>query len=422
MHKIRFAFSLSLILAATAGHAQGADPVPPELLFERLAPSVWTLEAFDAQDRPLAGGSAVVIGPGRLVTACDTLVKARRIAVTRDNVSYGGTLEQPDPERNLCGLHVKNFAAPAVSVASAEGMKPASRVYAIGSPRGQDPTIADGLLTALRRGPGGELAGLQVSVPLASVSSGGGLFDNRGRLIGITTQAQRDPGVHLVLPASWIAELPQRAEVALANRTAPATAAASAPPAAATGAPHAGQVFEYRLVDKVSGKSRPVIYRLDRIDGDKLVFNGGARVERAGGGVVALTTAIGGDFDLAMPPGGWVASEPASGTSWDLKYTTGITGQRVEMKLHARAVGASTIRIKDRDVQVMAVEFTGYTERNAGVSAYPPGPPGRYRARVWFAPELGRVVHFEAKTHGAMTGSSAFFIDEQLDLVDIRSE
>ena len=47
------------------------------------------------------------------------------------------------------------------------------------------------------------------------------------------------------------------------------------------------------------------------------------------------------------------------------------------------------------------------------------GPPGRYAATAWYSPELQRVVRFEAKSRGGAS-TAAFWIDEQLQLVDIR--
>jgi serine protease Do len=42
-----------------------------------------------------------------------------------------------------------------------------------------------------------------------------------------------------------------------------------------------------------------------------------------------------------------------------------------------------------------------------------------YRADVWFSPELGRVVRFEAQTRGGTSGA-AFQVRETLELVSIR--
>lgn len=401
---------LALLAAAGCARAQGAE-LPADVLFERLSPSVWTVETFDANNQPVAGGSAVVIGPGSLVTNCHVLAKSRRVTVARENVSYGATLEHPDPERDLCLLKVRNFHAPAVAVAGTDSLKVGSRVYAIGSPRGLEQTISDGLLSGLRRSGSGELTALQITVPISKGSSGGGLFDARGRLIGITTFMLRDAqNVNFALPATWIAEVPARGAAALAardERKGTATASAAGRP----------QVFEYRLHDKLTRKSQPVIYRLERTDGDKLFFNGGSRVESTGGAVVTLGAPIGGEFDAVMPPGGWIRSEPQAGAAWSTDYRARQSGSAIDMKLSARTLGEATMRVNDRELRTVQVEFTGYTMRgNIAVN-----PTGRYKAMLWYAPELGRVVRFEARGRGGV-GGGAFVIDEVLELVDIRTE
>ena len=404
-----------ITLAAGLAHGRGVDPVPPDQLFERLAPSIWTVETFDDKRQPLSLGSAVVVGPGSLVTNCHVLAQASRVAVTRENVSYGASLEYPDPERDLCMLKVRNFTAPAVTVGGIDNLKVGSRVYAIGSPRGLEQTISDGLLSGVRRSSDGDFTALQVTVPISKGSSGGGLFDAYGRLIGITTFQLRDgQNINFALPATWIAEVPQRAKEVLAAR--PATTAAQTGTAAA--AATAGRVFEYELRDKLGGSVRKVSYRLDRIEGDKLFFNQGTRVERQGGGVVSSTAPIGGEFDIAMPPGGWISTEPQPGASWKLRYQGGAPGSFVGMDLTARALGETRMRLKDHELRVLRVEFTGFTQRGGMAST---NPPGRYTATAWYAPELGRIVRFEARTRGGL-GATSFFIDEQLQLVDVRTE
>jgi serine protease Do len=407
---------LLTLTAAASTFAQGVDPVPPEQLFERLAPSVWTVETFDARNQPLAMGSAVVVGPGSLVTNCHVLAKASRVAVARENVSYGATLEHPDPERDLCMLKVRNFSAPAVTVGSIDTLKVGSRVYAIGSPRGLEQTISDGLLSGVRRSSSGDFTALQVTVPISKGSSGGGLFDAYGRLIGITTFQMRDAqNLNFALPAGWIAEVPQRGAAALAARSEARSAPAGTSSVSTTVA--RGQVFEYELRDKVSGAKRSVIYRVERVEDDKVVFNQGTRVERADGGVISNRADIGGEFDLAMPPGGWIASEPKPGALWNTSYQGSVPGTSVGMKLSARSLGESTMRLKDRELRVLRVEFTGYTQRGS-IST---NPAGSYKATAWYAPELGRIVRFEARTRGGH-GGGGFYIDEQLQLVDVRTE
>jgi S1-C subfamily serine protease len=58
-------------------------------------------------------------------------------------------------------------------------------VYSLGSPAGFDLSFGQGLIAGLRDIKGAHI--IQNSAPSAPGSSGGGLFDARGNLIGITT-------------------------------------------------------------------------------------------------------------------------------------------------------------------------------------------------------------------------------------------
>lgn len=399
---------IGLLLVGCNVLAQNATP-SPEQLFERLSPSIWVVKTFDDAGKLIATGSAVVIGAGTLITNCHVLVKARKVAVTRENIAYGATLEHADPARDLCQLKVANFNAPAVTIAT-EIPKVGSRVYAIGNPRGWEMTISDGLLSGIRRADNDELVALQISVPISPGSSGGGLFDAQGRLIGITTLIRRDAqNLNFAFPATWIAEVPARAAAALAARS------ERNKPATATQAGGA-QVFEYRLRDRTTGLTQNIRYRLDRMDGDQLIFNQGSRVERAGGEVVTLVSAIAGEYELATPPRGWITKTPERGQTWQLRYETRMQNQQIEMDLTARATDESTMRIGDREFGIMRVEFTGFTTRGIYTRT-----SAVYTANAWYAPELGRVVRFDAKARGA-SGTTFFLVDEALELFDIRKE
>jgi serine protease Do len=401
----------SLLAVAGGAGAQSATALPPEQLFERLAPSVWVVRTSDSAGKPIATGSAVVVGPGSLITNCHVLARASKVSVARENVSYGATLEHPDAVRDLCLLKVANFTAPAVTVAGTETLKVGSRVYAIGNPRGLETTISDGLLSGIRRSATDELVALQVSVPISPGSSGGGLFDAQGRLIGITTFMLRDAqNVNFALPASWIAEVPARAAAALAARNERKAAITAV---AGTEKPF----YEYRLRDRTTGNAQTVMYRLERVDGDKLVFNQGDRIEKAGGEVVSMRSAIGGEYELAMPPGGWVPKTPEPGAAWRLQYKNNSFAQPIAMNLSARTAGESTMRIGARELRIVRVEFTGFTERSGG--HIPVSAP--YTANAWYAPEIGRIVRFDAESKGG-TGAARIYVDEVLELVNMRSE
>jgi len=64
-------------------------------------------------------------------------------------------------------------------------------VFTIGSPKGLLNTLGNGLLSGLRRSEG-EAEYIQVTAPVSEGSYGGGLFDDRGNLIGVTNFTVRD--------------------------------------------------------------------------------------------------------------------------------------------------------------------------------------------------------------------------------------
>jgi S1-C subfamily serine protease len=73
-------------------------------------------------------------------------------------------------------------------------------VYAIGNPLRLDRTLSDGLLSARRVI--GELRYLQTTAAISPGSSGGGLFDGRGNLIGVTTfTAKGAQNINFAIPA-----------------------------------------------------------------------------------------------------------------------------------------------------------------------------------------------------------------------------
>lgn len=212
-------FALRLCLLIAAMPAPAAYALSPEEVFERVAPSVWNVQTFDRQDKPLGYGSAVVIDKGMLVTNCHVLARAKSFKVFHGKQSYAGKLESPDVERDLCRIGVPELPAPAVPLARMANLKVGQKVYAIGNPRQLDLTMSDGIISGFR-----DIEGLRVIQTTAAISpgsSGGGLFDVEGRLVGITTfQFLNTVGQNLNFahPAEWILEVPERAKAALAAR------------------------------------------------------------------------------------------------------------------------------------------------------------------------------------------------------------
>src|SRR5690349_10658791 len=139
-----------LLLAVTSLFATQAAALDPSEVFAKVAPSVFAVRGLDANERPLTYGSGVVIGPGRLITNCHVLAKAKGIQVRRSNVAYFGKLEHADVERDLCIVSIAEFNAPAVAMVPLASVRIGQRAYAVGNPERLDLTLSEGLISGLR--------------------------------------------------------------------------------------------------------------------------------------------------------------------------------------------------------------------------------------------------------------------------------
>ncbi|QNK69589.1 S1C family serine protease [Variovorax sp. PAMC26660] len=408
MKRVHRAF-ISLAVVFAAGNASALEP---DALFTKVSGGVWAVRTFDAQERPLRAGSAVVIAPGRLVTNCHVLAKASSFVIRQDNVTYGATLEYPDPARDLCQIKVANFSVAPVPLAPAGSAHVGQRVYAIGNPLGLENTLSEGILSGLRGGDS-QAPLLQTTAAISPGSSGGGLFDSEGRLLGITSFGARDGGsLNFAVPIEFLAELPARAKAMLETRpsgpaaaeTVRKTAEAGSGGAAGLAVPlHRGDAIEYVHTDKLTGIRTPVIYRLDRIDGDVLSFNGGGRIEKADGRLVSAPSPLGGLFDSSAPPGGWGRKDMQPGMRWHLDYTT---RGRQRHELDATVGEERPMHIGGTEMNVTRVAYEGWI-----YGAYGGAPlttiSARFTGTAWYSVELGRVVKFDGEIQrtGSVGGS-----------------
>lgn len=214
---------VGIALLALLGAAQSAYALTASELYARLAPSIWVVRTYDADGRPLMLGSAVVIGPQTLVTNCHVLGKAKRVEVRHEKMMSPATLELWDAARDLCQLKAPPaFNAPAVALADEQTLVVGQTVYALGTPAGLELTLSAGIVSALRRDDAQRLAVIQTSAAISHGSSGGGLFDEQGRLIGITSASIGGDAQNLNLarPVSMVRELPQRHALAQRARAA----------------------------------------------------------------------------------------------------------------------------------------------------------------------------------------------------------
>ncbi|MEJ8855044.1 hypothetical protein WKW79_10725 [Variovorax robiniae] len=198
--------------------------------------------------------------------------------------------------------------------------------------------------------------------------------------------------------------------------SAPASAVSPSPPKAT---PPGLQVVEYTLRDSYSLRERRVVYRVDESTPERRSFNNGGWVEKPDGEVISVDAPIAGEFDLAMPPGGWIRGDLADGSGWSADYRVERSGLLIKMDLQASVVERSRMTVAGRELQVVQVDYRGFTQRIPSGGNIGAAQPGRFRASVWWSPELARVVRFEARSQGG-SGGNAFRVDERLELAALR--
>jgi hypothetical protein len=161
-----------------------AETLSGPQLFEKLSPSVLRVEAKRAAG--FAQGSAVAIGPTLALTNCHVVEASQKIVLKQQEKEWIATLKESDPKGDRCVLEVANASwTPIGGVRAYADLKVGEPLYALGAPSGLDLTLTDGILSARREHEG--VRYVQTTTPISPGSSGGGLFDARGNLVGITT-------------------------------------------------------------------------------------------------------------------------------------------------------------------------------------------------------------------------------------------
>jgi hypothetical protein len=245
--------------------AGGAQALSPDKLYLAIAPSVWRVFALDADGKPVSQGSAVVVANETLLTNCHVLTKAKGIVINQGKLTLGAKVQYSDIERDLCQITASGLKAPAAAIGDSDKLAVGQKIYTLGNPINLELTLSDGLVSALRKDSTERLRFIQISAPISHGSSGGGLFDRDGRLVGITSAGiEAGQNLNLAIPISWLKDLPARSAgakvkydgdrrtVAVTPAPVPAPAPAPAPPAREHAKPVASGYGDIKDVAKLA--------------------------------------------------------------------------------------------------------------------------------------------------------------------------
>jgi hypothetical protein len=194
----------TIMSAVAALFTVSAHGKTAEQVYAEVSPSV--LMVYSTSPTVQSQGSGVVIAASQVVTNCHVLQDDGMHVVVIGSRRYPASIQSQNRARDLCILRVANLSAKPVAQAT-RATRIGQKVYAIGNPQGFEGTLSDGLISSFRIQANGTRL-IQTNVSISHGSSGGGLFNEEGQLLGITTSGY-DGGASLnfAVPANYIGEV-----------------------------------------------------------------------------------------------------------------------------------------------------------------------------------------------------------------------
>jgi serine protease Do len=177
-------------------------------IFHQVRPSLVQIVAVGANGR-YHMGSGVSLPNGTVVTNCHVTLAAKRVMLFGGARGEGAQLQAADVAHDICALYFPELPHPPAVVSGSRNLKVGDPVYAVGFNAGRSISFQTGEVVELFEHDGGLV--IRTSAAFTHGASGGGLFDQDGRLVGILTFFRTQPGgtSYFAVPAEWLHGLDQ---------------------------------------------------------------------------------------------------------------------------------------------------------------------------------------------------------------------
>lgn len=153
------------------------------------------------------GSGFVVAEDGTVATAAHVIQGAWLVRVrlaSGDFVPVSG-VRDIDEQLDLALLALPPRGVTPVGIGDSDSLHIGQRLLALGCPFGLEVSVADGLLSAVHSG--GPYRLLQISIPVSPGSSGGPVFTEDGRVVGLVVSGMRGSGaenINFALPFNYV--------------------------------------------------------------------------------------------------------------------------------------------------------------------------------------------------------------------------
>lgn len=174
---------LSVVLTGFVGWNQAVE-LSAEKIYEQTLPSVLTLQIENRVGERYVGSAFLALQSGVAVTAWHVVSDAVKVTAKFSDgtiCTVAGFLDC-DETKDLALLQVDSGSRPLLQLSTS---KPpvGARTYVIGSPKGYEFSIGDGLLSQVQKVDGYDQ--YQVTCPFSPGNSGGPVLNNQGTVLGI---------------------------------------------------------------------------------------------------------------------------------------------------------------------------------------------------------------------------------------------
>ena len=171
-----------------------AQELRGEDIYAKINEAVVTIYAYDSNQQILTQGSGVVLNDkGWIVTNYHVFNGSDKLVVKhKDKIVAYTDIIGVDVEKDILILKVADKSFQSIFIGNSDSLKVGQKIYAIGSPKGLENTMTDGIISGLRNYDEKTKNLIQISAPISHGSSGGAVVNSKGELIGISSLSATD--------------------------------------------------------------------------------------------------------------------------------------------------------------------------------------------------------------------------------------
>lgn len=173
----------------------------PQEIYRNESGGMALIETYDDEGHKRELGSGFVVSSdGTAITNYHVIRGAYRATVKFSDGTVGSVdgVDAYDQNRDLAVLRLTPAPKTVLEIGDSDKVQVGDRIVAIGSPLGLQNTMTIGIVSAIRNGV------IQMSAPISPGSSGGAVFDQYGKVVGVSVAyIAQGQNLNFAIPINW---------------------------------------------------------------------------------------------------------------------------------------------------------------------------------------------------------------------------